>query len=50
MLDDAVVSVLGEITWEQRGFALADGYDDGSDTYVGLRIPHQDQASVTIGA
>ena len=42
VLDEAVRSVLGEITWESEGFALATGYDEATGVYTGLAIPHRD--------
>ncbi|MGW1105524.1 Swt1 family HEPN domain-containing protein [Streptomyces sp. NPDC002540] len=43
VLEQAVLSVLSEgITWEAEGFALAEGYDEASDTYVGLSLPMED--------
>jgi predicted AAA+ superfamily ATPase len=41
VLDEAVRSVLNEISWEVEGFALAEGFDDGSARYLGLTIPHE---------
>jgi predicted AAA+ superfamily ATPase len=41
VLDDAVRAVLNEITWEQEGFALAEGFDETSGRYKGLTIPHE---------
>jgi len=44
VLDAAVGSVVGEIMWEQEGFALADEFDEAAGHYAGLRIPHEDSA------
>lgn len=41
VLDEAVRSVLNEITWEAEGFALAEGYDETTGRYLGLAIPHE---------
>jgi predicted AAA+ superfamily ATPase len=41
VLDGAVGDVVNQITWEAEGFALADGYDEATDGYVGLVIPHE---------
>jgi hypothetical protein len=42
VLDNAVRSVLDEITWELEGFALATAYDDDGGRYAGLALPHED--------
>ena len=42
VLDDGVLSVLSDITWESEGFALADSFDDSSGTYAGLVLPSGD--------
>ncbi len=48
VLDGAVRSVLNEIMWESEGFALAAGYDEAAEQFVGLAVPHVDQfAEVT---
>jgi predicted AAA+ superfamily ATPase len=41
VLEDAVRSVLNEITWEVEGFALAEGFDESAGRYQGLTIPHE---------
>lgn len=41
VLDDAVRSVLNEISWEVEGFALAEGFDEAKARHVGLAIPHE---------
>lgn len=45
-----MVGVLTEFTWEQEGFALAEGYDEASGRCVGLRIPHEDNAPMVTDA
>lgn len=50
VLDDAVLAVLGAITWESEGFALATGYDETAARYTGLAIPHQDPFGVVADA
>jgi hypothetical protein len=42
VLEDGILSVLTAITWEQEGFALADGYDEGGGRYLGLLLPGGD--------
>jgi hypothetical protein len=42
VLDDGVLSVLSDITWESEGFALADGFDEASGKYPGLVLPSGD--------
>jgi predicted AAA+ superfamily ATPase len=42
VLEDAVREVLNAITWEQEGFALATGRDEGTGVFTGLAIPHHD--------
>jgi len=39
VFDEAVMSVLDGLAFEHDGFALAEGYDDESGRYHGLRIP-----------
>lgn len=39
VLIDAIRSVMTDAGWSQRGFALADEYDDTTGDYIGLRIP-----------
>ncbi len=45
VLDDGVLSVLSDITWESEGFALADGFDEASGKYTGLVLPSGDARS-----
>jgi hypothetical protein len=42
VLDEGVLNVLTEFTWEAEGFALATGYDEATGKYAGLAIPHED--------
>lgn len=44
VLEAAIVSVLNEFTWQQEGFALAEGFEEADARYEGLRIPHEDTA------
>ena len=40
VFEDAVQSVWGQMLWEEEGYALAEGYEDGE--YVGLTLPSDD--------
>ena len=42
VLDDGVHSALSDITWENEGFALAEGFDEGTGIYSGLVLPSGD--------
>jgi predicted AAA+ superfamily ATPase len=42
VLDDGILGVASELTWDAEGFALASGYDETLGRYLGLTIPHQD--------
>jgi predicted AAA+ superfamily ATPase len=42
VLDNGIVGVFGELTWDTEGFAVATGYDEEAGRYVGLALPHQD--------
>ena len=42
VLDDGALSALSMITWQQDGFALADGYDQQANRYTGLVLPSGD--------
>jgi hypothetical protein len=42
VLDGGIRAVFGELTWDYDGFAVADGYDEATGTYLHLSIPHQD--------
>ena len=42
VLDQGILDVLGVLTWESEGFAVAAGYDEAVSKYEGLAIPHQD--------
>lgn len=50
VLDDAILAVLGAITWESDGFALATGYDESTGRYMGLAVPHQDAFGIVTDA
>jgi len=39
VFDDAIMSVLDGLAFEQDGFALAEAYDEEVGRYIGLRIP-----------
>jgi hypothetical protein len=41
VLDQAVRSVLDEITWEMEGFALAQSFEESTGTYRGLTVPYE---------
>ena len=41
VLEEAVRSVLNELTWDVEGFALAEGFDETDGTYQGLAVPHE---------
>jgi predicted AAA+ superfamily ATPase len=42
VLDDGILGVTDEPTWNAEAFAVAAGYDEQSGRFVGLAIPHQD--------
>jgi len=42
VLDDGILGVASELTWDTEGFAVATGYDEQTGRYLGLAIPHQD--------
>ena len=42
VLLDAVRSAMTDPAWEHLGFALADGYDEDTGDFVGLRVPIED--------
>jgi predicted AAA+ superfamily ATPase len=42
VMEEAVRGVLGSLTWELEGFALATGRDDQTGSFTGLAIPHHD--------
>lgn len=44
VLLDAVAGGMVDPAWEQLGFALADGYDETTGDFVGLRVPIEDPA------
>lgn len=41
VLVDAVRSVMTDAGWSERGFALADDYDDETGDFIGLRVPFE---------
>jgi hypothetical protein len=45
VLDNGIIRVFDELTWDIEGFAVATGYDEQSGRYIGLAIPHQDPAN-----
>ena len=45
VLDDGVLGVASELTWEAEAFAAATAYDEHTGRYLGLTIPHQDAFS-----
>jgi len=48
VLLDAIAGAMTDPAWEQLGFALADGYDESTGDFVGLRVPIEDAAPVEI--
>lgn len=42
VLEAALRSAMDQVLWETQGFALAEGYDETTDLYVGLAIPPRD--------
>lgn len=48
VLLDAIAGAMTDPAWEQLGFALADGYDEASGDFVGLRVPIEDVAPAAI--
>jgi hypothetical protein len=42
VLDQGVLGVASELTWDTEAFAIATGYDSQTGRYLGLAIPHQD--------
>jgi predicted AAA+ superfamily ATPase len=48
VLIDAMVGAMSDPAWEEVGFAVADGYDADAGNFVGLRLPLEDQALMTI--
>ncbi|WP_147449467.1 hypothetical protein [Actinomadura pelletieri] len=39
-MDGGVLAGLGELDWENTGFALAAGYDEKTDRFSDLHVPH----------
>lgn len=44
VLLDAISGAMGDLGWEGIGFALADGYDEATGDFTGLRLPVEDRA------
>jgi len=42
VLDQGILSVDQELTWDTEAFAVATGYDEHTGRFLGLAIPHQD--------
>jgi hypothetical protein len=42
VLDDGILGVASELTWDTEAFAIATGYDEQDGRFLGLAIPHQD--------
>jgi hypothetical protein len=42
VLDDGILGVARELTWDAEAFAVAAGYDEQTGRFLGLAIPHQD--------
>jgi predicted AAA+ superfamily ATPase len=42
VLDDGILGVANELTWDAEAFAVATGYDEPTGRFIGLAIPHQD--------
>lgn len=43
VLDDGILGVANQLTWDTEAFAVASGYDEHTGRLLGLAIPHQDQ-------
>lgn len=41
VLEDAIRSVMTDAGWADRGFALADDYDEETGDFIGLRVPFE---------
>ncbi len=48
VLVDAVETALSSLMWQSEAFALADGYDEGVGSYIGLIIPSGDARATRI--
>ncbi|MDJ1372719.1 Swt1 family HEPN domain-containing protein [Gulosibacter molinativorax] len=44
----AIHAVMAEATWTERGFALADDYDEATGDFIGLRIPFESSSAGTV--
>jgi predicted AAA+ superfamily ATPase len=42
VLDDGILGVANELTWEAEAFAVATGYDEQAGRFTGLAVPHSD--------
>ena len=42
VLNNGILGVGDELTWDTEAFAIATGYDEQSESFLGLCIPHQD--------
>jgi predicted AAA+ superfamily ATPase len=42
VLDDGILGVANELTWDAEAFAVATGYDEQVNRFIGLAIPDQD--------
>jgi predicted AAA+ superfamily ATPase len=42
VLDNGILGVTNELTWDAEAFAVATGYDEQAGKFLGLAIPHQD--------
>jgi len=43
VLEDGILGVANQLTWDTEAFAVASGYDEHTGRLLGLAIPHQDQ-------
>jgi hypothetical protein len=41
VLEDGIIGVANELTWDAEAFAVATGYDEPTGRFIGLVIPHQ---------
>jgi hypothetical protein len=41
VLDRGILAVFDQMIWDSEGFAVASGYDETADRYVGLAIPQE---------
>jgi predicted AAA+ superfamily ATPase len=42
ILDDGILGVASELTWDTEAFAVASGYDEETGRFLGLAVPDQD--------